>query len=1254
MSTSISTPVWHSRRGAVDGGLPAGTAVSLVVERVRKEVGDVTVSISRMSGGSGYRYLMLSVAVGDGDRRAGNALTRYYAESGTPPGRWLGSGLAGLDGGRGVAPGSEVSEVQLFRLLGMACDPVSGQPLGRAQRRAKPGPPERTPSGEAAWPPPRSLGAQRVTTQIAGAEHARTDNGGVGKAVAGFDLTFSVPKSVSALWAVADGALQAQIVKAHHEAIGDALAYAERNIFMTRVGAGGVAQVAVRGVVAAAFDHWDTRANDPHLHTHVMVANRVQAVDDGRWRTLDSRALFPATVALSELHQGLLMDRLSQALGAVWEPRSRRHSTVPRYAVAAVPEELCAEFSQRGAAIEAVKNRLVADFRVEHGREPNATTMLKLRDQAALTDRPLKQAHSLAELTGQWRDRARRIVGPDPAAWARQTTRPTAMRFWTASSVTDRDVQRVAGSALAAVADKRATFTRWNVHAETARQLQAIRFASPDDRLQVTERVSKEVLGGAVLLEPPSLAHTPPQSCRADGSSTFRRIGEAPYTTRAILDAESRLLAAARDTTGPMAGPIGGVVRVRGSERILGTEQAAAVHSIVRSGRVLDVLVGAAGTGKTATLAGLVAAWQTEHGSGSVIGLAPSANAAQVLSEQVGIATENTAKWLTETSRGAARLHRIDQLHTALNRAPARNRAEIRAALDAATVEVEAWRVRRGQLVIIDEASQASTLALERIVGSARAVGAKVLLVGDWAQMSAVQAGGAFAMLVRDRADPPELTQVRRFTHAWERAASVRLRAGDPAVIDDYRAHERLHDGDRDTVIDAAHQAWLRDTRTGLASLLIAADRDTVTLLNARARADLVSSGHVSAAGVPLSDGTTAGVGDRVVSRRNDRLLSTGRGWVKNGDRWTVVGLPGDGSLLVRRYRGAGSVRLPLDYVAEHVELGYATTAHRAQGMTVDTAHVVIGGPRISRETLYAAMTRGRHSNHVYVATDHRTDPDTRHGPAERQTAREVLTSILTRAGADLSAHETIRAAQHTATGWKQLVAEYDTLAAAADRDHWTALLDRVLPPAGGQMLVESEAYGPLVVGLRRAEAFGIDVRDVLPRLVADRELDTADDPAAVLHDRLGRFMNSVDARPRSDRLIAGLHPVAIHVGDPDLRRALDERAQLLQNRARFLAARACTDRADWTRRLGSGPTDPLRRALFLRCLATVAAYRDQWGITTPDPLGPAARQSSARIADRTFAQRAAIIARRVADAGHDWSDPSVKAWPIEPEGPWL
>ena len=1204
-----------------------------------------------MSGGAGYRYLMLSVVAGDGDRRAANALTRYYAESGTPPGRWLGSGLAGL-GGLGLQPGSQVTEEQLFRLLGMACDPVSGKPLGRAPRSAEVTVAKRIHARLEALP----VGLNQADREqrfaaIAGEEKARA-TAGLGKAVAGFDLTFAVPKSVSAMWAIADGAVQAEIVKAHHDAITDALAYTERNIFATRIGTNGVAQVPVRGVLAAAFDHWDTRTNDPHLHTHVVIANRVQAFDDDKWRTPDSRALFRATVALSELHQGLLMDRLRRVLGAEWEPRARRHSKVPRYAIAGVPEGLCAEFAQRGEAIEARKDRLVHAYRAAHGREPSAAVVLKLRQQATLTDRPDKQVHSLAELTQKWRQRARRLVGDDTVAWARRIVVAPRTKLFTSVGVGDRVVQQLAESVLAAVQDKRATFTRWNVYAESARQLQPIGFATAEDRLRVTDRVTDSALGLAVLLAAPELAHTPERFKRPDGSSVFRRTGEAPYTTAAILNAEKRLQEAARDTLGPVAAPPADVVRVRGRNRTLGPEQAAVIQQIASSGRVVDVLVGAAGTGKTAALAGLVTAWHAAHGSGSVIGLAPSANAAQVLSDQIDIATENTAKWLTEADREADRLARIDQLRALLKRVPGRPVNEVVAAIDATVAEVETWRIHRGQLLIVDEASQASTLALDRIASRARAVGAKVLLVGDWAQMSAVQAGGAFAMLVHDRKDAAELTHIRRFAHHWERAATVQLRAGDPTVIDRYRAHDRITDGDRDTVIDAAYAAWIRDTRAGGSSLLIAADRDTVTELNARAHADLVSSGVVAAGGVPLSDGTTAGVGDRVVSRRNERTLATTRGWVKNGDRWTVVADPGDGSLIVRRFRGSSSVRLPADYVAEHVELGYATTANRAQGTTVDTAHVVVTGPTIGRETLYVAMTRGRHRNQLYVATDYHCDPDAQHGPGERQTVRDVLTAILTNAGADVSAHETIRAAQDAATGWSQLVAEYDTLAAAGDHDQWTRLLDTALPSWASGMIATSEAFGPLVAVLRRADALGVDLPSVIPKLVGERELDTAEDVAAVLHERVERWLASCDAKPRRQGLIAGLHPIAQQVTDPDLRHALDDRAELLEHRATTLAEQALAAHADWVRRLGAAPSDPARRAIYLRCLATVAAYRDQWSITGPDPLGPACDQPSARAEDRARAQHAAIAARRIASVHNELSDPGHMTRPMQQEGP--
>src|SRR5690606_20989993 len=118
--------------------------------------------------------------------------------------------------------------------------------------------------------------------------------------VVGFDMTFSAPKSVSVLWGLAEPGLRGRIVAAHHEAIATVLRVVERDAARTRIGQGGAVQVPTRGLIAAAFDHYDSRDGDPQLHTHVTVANRVQGVD-GVWRTVFSQRLFRSAVAMSEL-----------------------------------------------------------------------------------------------------------------------------------------------------------------------------------------------------------------------------------------------------------------------------------------------------------------------------------------------------------------------------------------------------------------------------------------------------------------------------------------------------------------------------------------------------------------------------------------------------------------------------------------------------------------------------------------------------------------------------------------------------------------------------------------------------------------------------------------------------------------------------------------------------------------------------------------------------------------------------------------
>uniref|UniRef100_UPI00260A8B27 ATP-dependent DNA helicase n=1 Tax=Ferrimicrobium sp. TaxID=2926050 RepID=UPI00260A8B27 len=633
------------------------------------------------------------------------------------------------------------------------------------------------------------------------------------------------------------------------------------------------------------------------------------------------------------------------------------------------------------------------------------------------------------------------------------------------------------------------------------------------------------------------------------------------------------------------------------------------VEAIASSPRRLDLLVGPAGTGKTTTMSGLRAAWELEHGAGSVIGLAPSATAAQVLADELGIETENTAKWLHEWRLGARRRALRDQL-VSLGQIPGDN-PEQRGARQREIERLEGlltrWRFHPGQLVIIDEASLIGTFALDELVSAACEADAKVLLVGDPAQISSIAAGGMFGSLVRERGDMvATLSDVRRFTHAWEKTASMELRVGNEEVIDAYVAHQRIKEGEREELIEAIYQAWRSDVIAGKDSLMIAGDADTVTELNNRARADRVATGEVTATGLSLVDGTIAGVGDEVVTRENNRLLTTGKGWVKNGDRWQVVATSNDGTMTIRRLGGRGEVVLPSDYVAEHVELAYATTAYRAQGRTLDTAHAMITSTT-PREVLYVAATRGREANLLYVDTHYDPDPATAHeGTTEVQSARQILVTCLANQGSELGAHEMIRREHEDAEGIIRLHGEYETIARLAEEERWNELLARSgLTEKHLEQIRESSAYGPLLSALRGAKARGIDIDDDFRTLVTARQLDDADDLAAVLANRVATWTKKHGSRRiGSTNLIAGLIPRATEVTDPDLGQALIEREHAIEQRATALAERAIEQRAKWVQLLGQMPPESAHRAVWLANVATIAAYRERWNITGNTVIG--------------------------------------------------
>ena len=1189
----------------------------------------------RLALGSGYKYLTESIAVGDGPAIPGRPLADYYQASGTPPGVWMGAGLTGVGDGESVSVGDRVTEEQLYRMLGLCVDPLSGEPCGR-KPNAEPEPLADRVAKRAARLP-ADLDEARRAARLAELEAEERERARRFRPpVAAFDMTFSPQKSVSVAWALADRETQARMYDCHRRAIAVALQYGEEHVFHSRSGTNGVLQERVEGVVAAAFTHYDSRTGDPLLHDHVVVWNRARSRSDGQWRTLDSRGLYRAVVTLSELYDGVLEDLLTAELGVGWQA-ARTRGGQRKVEIDGVGAAVMAEFSQRRREIDAAEDALTVTFTEDHGRAPSPAERRRLAQQANLATRRDKTHRSLSEMTEQWRSRATPLVG-DGAEWVQTLRDRCDLPALRETDFTTEMVEDLARLARDATSERRSTFTRPNVLAEAHRQLRGVRFADYEERLELAERVTAAALGATVMVTAPELEHVPDRYRHADGTSMLRPADQLLYTTETLLDAEQRLLDAGRESDAP-AVSVGTVAHVTqgnlpGRDYGLSVDQALAVQQIATSGRRLDVLVGAAGTGKSTTMAGLRVAWEREHGPGSVLGLAPSAAAAEVLAGELGIDAENTSKWLHEHRQALARRGELDELERVIGDAQAAEEPHEAAAARAQELRatLTRWSLREGQIVIVDEASLGATFALEELTAAAQDAGAKLLLVGDPQQLSAVEAGGMFRALVADRGDgAPELSDVRRFDSAWEKQASLLMRQGRESAIDVYDAHGRVAEGTREELVAEAYGAWKVDVDRGLRSLMIAGDSATVAELNRRARADRVMAGDVVAAGVDVAGGQHAGVGDEVVTRENDRRLRTERGWVKNGDRWVVTATHDDGAVTVRRGGGGGQVTLPAEYVDEHLELAYATTAYRAQGRTVDTAHAIVSA-NTTREVLYVAATRGRQSNRLYV--DVAFDPDAATGhreSVEHQTAHEVLRGILGREGADVAAHAAVRASQEAAESLTRLHAEYLTMARDAQAERWAQLVQRAgLSTDQAAQVQSSDAYGPLVASLRDAQARGLDVDAALPRLVAARPLEDAEDVAAVLHARVDTWVERAASRrrPASD-LVAGLIPRARDVSDPDLARALTEREDAIEARASVLLEEALAEPAGWLKRLGVAPqSEPLRGA-WLREARTVAAYRDRWDVHGSAPVDRETAVGS--IEQRGHYKRAAAAAARAA-----------------------
>ena len=408
-------------------------------------------SLHKLTAGDGYTYLTRQVAAQDATHRGYDSLGDYYAQRGESPGIWLGHGADGLPG---FPADPQVLEEQMVALFGEGRHPdavgievemaaaghdvlaiLAATKLGSPYRVEK-GPPEfrkqlavRFEAWNASaglprdWPVPETerarirteLGRELFTGQFGRAPlDIRELAGFVAKAsrqsttaVAGYDATFTPVKSVSAFWAVAPRADAQVVEQAHAQVVAETLTWLEVNAAYSRLGRNGVRQVQVRGLIAAAFTHRDSRAGDPNLHTHVALSNKVQTLD-GQWVALDGRPLHKLAVAASERYNTRLEAVLSDRLGLRFAERPGADpGKRPVREIVGVDERLTTAWSARRAAIDIRRAELAARFQSDHGRPPGPIEAVKLAQRATLETRQAKhEPRTFAEQRARWREQA--------------------------------------------------------------------------------------------------------------------------------------------------------------------------------------------------------------------------------------------------------------------------------------------------------------------------------------------------------------------------------------------------------------------------------------------------------------------------------------------------------------------------------------------------------------------------------------------------------------------------------------------------------------------------------------------------------------------------------------------------------------------------------------------------------------------------------------------------------------------------------
>lgn len=735
--------------------------------------------------------------------------------------------------------------------------------------------------------------------------------------VHGFDLTFAAPKSVSLVRALTSELNEKVIAEAHARAVKTAMDYLHRHAGYTRVHnaiSGKKDLQQLPGLVAIAYQHETSRCGDPHLHTHVIVPNR-QARADGVLVSLDSKSLHHEAKAAGVIYQAVLRHELHVERGIEWRDVDERSGMAD---IAGVTQKCVKAWSRRSTRLRewARDNLVVVDG------EPNAQQLAA----AQKATRPAKpESKPWEELKAEWRADARGLELDRAAHAQARDARRAAPRV-----LTDRArLARMVGAI-----DKSA-FTRADL-VELVGALLPVDV--PEDPRAVIEKVVDTV---AVRVSAPREAH--------------HREGHELFTVDAVMAEEERIFGMVDDAD------VRTQLEVRASDLgDLSADQARAIANIARSPYLVQPLQAPAGAGKTHSLKALRGA---AHRAGKeVLVLAP------------------TGKAVDEAMRDGA------------------GDRGLTVAKALALIEDDQLAIDRRTVIVVDEASMLGTPELKKLLACAVTGRAKMVLVGDAYQLSPVKArGGMFENLCDELPWSQRLGEVWRMRDPAERDMSLALRSAHGnrlrKAVGWYRNHGRLHAGDPIAMAEDATAAYLHARAEGKDAAIIcdrweiadAINRKLHGVLGASAARPDVAPEHARffTDTVRVARDQDVRAGDIIISRNNDASLVVEPGGeqragervdqVRNGNRWQVVGVDAQrGRVAAQRLTDGARTLFEGDYLREHITLGYATTLHAAQGITVGNsttagACFTVLSDKASRAMAYVGMTRGKDENHAFI-----------------------------------------------------------------------------------------------------------------------------------------------------------------------------------------------------------------------------------------------------------------------------------------------